>query len=90
MVSRCSSCEDKLCEKDFDLVEDFQISVLEALLKCLDTLKYKQCGFRKRQVRQLPQPPFLNMSDKLSQPFEIVVIFKKSFHRELGQIGGPS
>ena len=47
--------------------------------------------FRVRQVRQLHCLLFPDMSDKLSQPFETVVISKNTgLHRELEQLGGPT
>ena len=41
MALQCSSREDKHCEEEVDLVEDFQISASEESLKCSDAMKHK-------------------------------------------------
>ena len=41
IVSQRSSSEDKLCEQDVDLVEDFQISAPEELLESSHALKHE-------------------------------------------------
>ena len=50
MVPQCSSCENKLCEKDIDLVEDFQISATRELLESSNTRVWRDNDSTKCQM----------------------------------------
>ena len=68
MVPHCSSCENKLCEKDIGLVEDLHISASTKLLESLATFKNNTVYIAKFLVHKYKQATE-HKRDKISNKF---------------------